>query len=148
MVLCIHNCRFVWSVTEEPPITATDILPDGFDFTDPDLNLAAVPHEEFLALRRTAPIFWVEQEPNARAGMEGTGYWALSKHADVSAVSKNSKVFSSRENGAIIRYPETATRESVELTRFVIINQDAPEHTQTRGIISRGFTPRAISALD
>ena len=130
-------------------MTASDILPDGFDFTDPDTNLAAVPHDEFLALRRSAPIFWVEQEPRARAGMEGgTGYWAVSKHADVAAVSKNSKVFSSRENGAIIRYPETATREAVELTRFVIINQDAPEHTQTRGIISRGFTPRAISALE
>ncbi len=123
-------------------------VPTGFDLTDPDVNLAAVPHAEFLALRQSAPITWVEQEPAAMAGMEGTGYWALTKHADVAAVSKNSKVFSSRENSAIIRYPETATRESVELTRFVIINQDAPEHTQTRGIISRGFTPRAISALD
>ncbi len=123
-------------------------VPVAFDPTDPDVNLAAVPHEEFQALRQTAPITWVEQQPLARAGMEGTGYWAVTKHADVAAVSKNSKVFSSRENSAIIRYPETATRESVELTRFVIINQDAPEHTQTRSIISRGFTPRAISALD
>jgi len=128
-------------------VTASPV-PAGFDFTDPDVNLAAVPHGEFLALRRSAPIFWVEQQPGARAGMEGTGYWALSKHADVAAVSKSSKVFSSFQNGAIIRLPETATRESVELTRLVIINQDAPEHTQTRGIISRGFTPRAISALD
>ncbi len=123
-------------------------VPAGFDLTDPDVNLAAVPHDEFRALRRTAPITWVEQEPSARAGMEGTGYWALTKHADVAAVSKNSKVFSSFQNGAIIRLPEASTRESVELTRLVIINQDAPEHTQTRSIISRGFTPRAISALD
>ncbi len=123
-------------------------VPAEFDPTDPDVNLAAVPHDAFRALRQTAPITWVAQEPSARAGMEGAGYWAVTKHADVAAVSKNSKVFSSRENSAIIRYPETATRESVELTRFVIINQDAPEHTQTRSIISRGFTPRAISALD
>jgi cholest-4-en-3-one 26-monooxygenase len=129
-------------------LNPTDVLPPGFDFTDPDLNLAAVPHEQFLALRRSAPIFWVEQTPEASAGMLGSGYWAVTKHADVSAVSKNSKVFSSRENGAIIRFPETATRESVELTRFVIINQDAPEHTATRQIISRGFTPRAIGALE
>jgi cholest-4-en-3-one 26-monooxygenase len=129
-------------------LTPTDVLPPGFDFTDPDLNLAAIPHEQFLALRQAAPIFWVEQTPEARAGMLGNGYWAVSKHADVSAVSKNSKVFSSRENSAIIRYPEGATRESVEMTRFVIINQDAPEHTATRQIISRGFTPRAIGALE
>jgi cholest-4-en-3-one 26-monooxygenase len=30
----------------------------------------------------------------------------------------------------------------------VIINQDAPEHTQLRSIISRGFTPRSIGALE
>ena len=130
-------------------MTAT--LPVGFDFTDPDTNLAGVPHEEFAALRRSCPIFWVEQPENARAGMSeasGSGYWAVTKHADVLAVSKNSKVFSSRENGVIIRNPETATRESIEMTQVVIINQDAPEHTQLRSIISRGFTPRAIGALE
>ena len=129
----------------------TSVLPAGFDLTDPDLNLAGVPHEEFAALRRTAPIFWVEQVPEARAGMSdasGNGYWAVTKHADVGAVSKNTAVFSSRENGVIIRLPDTATRESVEQTQVVIINQDAPEHTQLRAIISRGFTPRAIGVLE
>jgi cholest-4-en-3-one 26-monooxygenase len=130
-------------------MTAT--LPSDFDFTDPDVNWAGVPHDEFAAARLTAPIFWVEQPESARAGMSvesGTGYWAVTKHADVAEVSKNSKVFSSRENAVIIRYPETAQRDSIELTRVVIINQDAPEHTQTRRIISRGFTPRAIGALE
>lgn len=129
----------------------TSVLPSGFDLTDPDLNRARIPHEEFAALRRTAPIFWVEQAPEARAGMSdasGTGYWAVTKHADVGAISKNTAVFSSRENGVIIRLPETATRESVEQTQVVIINQDAPEHTQLRSIISRGFTPRAIGVLE
>ena len=129
--------------------TSSTTLPEGFDLTDPDVNLVAVPHDELAALRRTEPVRWIEQTPEARAGMTGgTGYWAVTKHADVSAVSKNSAVFSSWENGAIIRLPETATRDSVEMTRVVLINQDAPEHTQTRKIISRGFTPRVISALD
>jgi cholest-4-en-3-one 26-monooxygenase len=129
----------------------TDILPSAFDFTDPDVNLNAVPHEEFATLRKVSPIHWVEQTEPARAGMSvesGTGYWAVTKHADIAAISKNSKVFSSRENGVIIRLPETASRESVELTQVVVINQDAPEHTQLRSIISRGFTPRAIGALE
>ena len=132
-------------------MTASDILPAGFDFTDPDVNLNAVPHDEFTALRQSEPIVWVEQTHEARAGMSeasGTGYWAVTKHADVAAVSKNSKVFSSRENGVIIRNPVTATRESIEMTQVVIINQDAPDHTQLRSIISRGFTPRAINALE
>ncbi|MGA8256864.1 MAG: cytochrome P450 [Nocardioides sp.] len=132
-------------------MTTAPITSPGFDLTDPDVNQAGVPHDEFRALRASAPVSWVEQEPAALAGMSdaaGTGYWAVTKHADVAAVSKNSKVFSSRENGVIIRNPVTATRESVEMTQVVIINQDAPEHTQLRSIVSRGFTPRAIGALE
>ncbi|WP_221176298.1 cytochrome P450 [Nocardioides marmorisolisilvae] len=130
-------------------MTAT--LPQDFDFTDPDLNLDRIPHEEFAELRSAEPIRWVEQPASARAGMlesSGTGYWAITKHADVLAVSKNSKVFSSHVNGVIIRNPETSTVDSVEMSKVVIINQDAPDHTQLRSIISRGFTPRAIGALE
>ncbi len=129
----------------------TEILPVGFDLTDPDVNLAGVPHEQFAVLRKTAPIHWVEQADNARAGMHpdaGTGYWAVTRHEDIAEVSKNSKVFSSQVNGAIIRLPETATRESLEMTQVVVLNQDAPVHTALRSIIARGFTPRAIGALD
>jgi cholest-4-en-3-one 26-monooxygenase len=132
-------------------VTAADVVPAGFDFTDPGTNEQSIPHEEFMALRKNAPVFWVEQEQGARDGMSeesGTGYWALSKHADVSAVSKDAKNFSTAENGAIIRFQEGMLREQVELQRVMLINQDAPEHTKTRQIISRGFTPRAISALD
>ncbi|WP_370247368.1 cytochrome P450 [Nocardioides sp.] len=117
------------------------------DLTDPDLNLAGIPHAEFARLRTAAPVQWIEQTPEARAGFLGTGYWAVTRHADVATVSKNSSVFSSAENGALIRLGPDATRANVELTRVVILNQDAPEHTQTRRIVSRGFTPRAIEAL-
>jgi cholest-4-en-3-one 26-monooxygenase len=129
-------------------VTAQPAVPVGFDPTDPDLCLAGIPHEQFLELRRTAPVWWVEQAPEARAGMHGgTGFWALSKHADVSAVSKNSKDFSSLENGAIIRFAEDMTREQVEVQSVMLINQDPPDHTKIRQIISRGFTPRAIGGL-
>ena len=90
-------------------MTAADVVPAGFDFTDPGINEKNIPHDEFLALRKKAPVFWVEQEQGARDGMSeesGTGYWAVSKHADVAAVSKNSKDFSTAENGAIIRFQE------------------------------------------
>ena len=132
-------------------MTAVDVVPAGFDPTDPELNEASIPHEEFLALRKKAPVFWVEQPQGSRDGMAaeaGTGYWAMSKHADVAAVSKNSKDFSSAENGAIIRFQEGILREQVELQRVMLINQDPPEHTATRHIISRGFTPRSIGALE
>ena len=67
-------------------MTATHIIPARFDLTDPDIDRDSVPHGEFAALRGSAPVFWAEQEPEARAGMEGgTGYWAVTRHADVAA---------------------------------------------------------------
>lgn len=121
-------------------------IPAGFDPTDPDLCQAGIPLEQFVELRRTAPVWWVEQEPGARAGFNGNGFWAVSKHADVAAVSKNSKDFSSLENGAIIRFAPDMTREQVEMQGIMLINQDPPQHTKIRQIISRGFTPRSINA--
>ena len=127
---------------------AAPAVPAGFDPTDPDLNLERIPLQEFMELRRTAPVFWVEQPEDARGGMEGgTGYWAISRHEDVSAVSKNNKDFVSSENSAIIRFQPGMTRDQVEMQRVMLINQDPPTHTSTRQIISRGFTPRSIGAL-
>ena len=131
-------------------MTTTRPLPE-VDFTDPDLVRHGLPHDQFRSVRETAPVRWIEQEQAARDGMSaesGTGYWALTRHADVAAVSKNSKVFSSWENGAIIRFHEGIEREAVEMQRVIIINQDAPEHTHTRRIVSRAFTPRAVGGLD
>lgn len=127
-------------------MTVTPNLPPGFDFTDPDVYETRVPHQEFLELRQNAPVFWVDQVPEAHAGLP-EGYWAVSKHEDVQAVSKDSTNFSTRENGAIIRFAADMTREQVELTRSMVINHDPPDHTRLRSIISRGFTPRAIEGL-
>lgn len=127
------------------------VIPEGFDFTDPFVNEVQIPHDEFLALRQSSPIHWVAQAPGTYDGMAeecGGGYWAITKHADVSAISKDSKSWSTWENGAIIRFTEGMQRDQIELQRFILINQDPPEHTHTRGIISRGFTPRAITALE
>lgn len=129
-------------------MTTTSPLPVGFDLTDPGLNEQRIPHEEYLVLRKNAPIFWVEQPEESRAGMTGgDGYWAITRHADVSAISKNSKDFVTSENTAIIRFAPDMTRDQLELQRVMLINQDPPDHTKTRQIISRGFTPKAIGAL-
>ncbi|MDP3968129.1 MAG: cytochrome P450 [Nocardioides sp.] len=129
-------------------MTTEATLEAGFDPTDPDVMSEGVPHEEMLRLRRTAPVSWVTQTEAALAGFPGhEGYWALSKHEDVAAVSKNSTDFSTRENGVIIRFAPDMDREGVEQSNFLLINHDAPEHTKLRKIVSRAFTPRAIGSL-
>jgi len=129
----------------------TEILPEGFDFTDPDVNQRAIPHDEFRIARQNSPIVWIEQAPAEVTGFApgaGNGYFAVTKHEDVSAISKDSKNWSTWVNGAIIRFPGEMMREQIELQRVILINQDPPEHTATRAIISRGFTPRSIAELE
>ncbi len=71
----------------------------------------------------------------------------VTKHHDVKEVSRNSELFSSRENTAIIRFRDGMPRDNIEVQRLLLLNMDPPMHTKLRGIISRGFTPRAINSL-
>jgi cholest-4-en-3-one 26-monooxygenase len=117
----------------------------GFDLTDPDLYAHRVPQEELAELRRAAPVWWNAQPSDM--GFDDDGFWAVTRHSDVVAVSRDSETFSSYENGAIIRFVSGNTREQVELQRVIMLNTDPPHHTKVRGIVSRGFTPRAINGL-
>src|SRR5215813_12295311 len=121
-------------------------LPAGFDFTDPELYVHRVPAEEFALLRRTAPVWWNAQ-PRGAGGFDDEGYWVVTRHADIVEISRNSDLFGSWENTAIIRLGELQTEESLAMQRLIMLNIDPPEHTKLRGIISRGFTPRAINNL-
>jgi cholest-4-en-3-one 26-monooxygenase len=125
---------------------STMSLPEGFDFTDPDLLEQRLPVEEFVELRRTAPVWWNAQ-PHGIAGFQDDGYWVVSRHADVKEISRDTETFSSAENTAIIRFNEGMTREQIEAQRLILLNMDPPDHTKVRRIVSRGFTPRAVEAL-
>ncbi len=121
-------------------------IPEGFDFTDPDMYANRLPFEEFAELRQTAPIWW-NAHPHGQGGFADDGFWVVSKHADVKEVSRNSELFSSWENTAIIRFADDLPRDRIEMQRLLLLNMDPPVHTKQRGIISRGFTPRAINSL-
>jgi cholest-4-en-3-one 26-monooxygenase len=121
-------------------------IPAGFDFTDPDLYAERVPLKEFAELRTVAPIWWCET-PYRAAGFDDAGYWVVTKHSDVMEISRNSALFSSSENTAIIRFASDMPRERIEMQRLILLNMDPPHHTAQRGIVSRGFTPKAINAL-
>jgi cholest-4-en-3-one 26-monooxygenase len=126
-------------------VAVPDIQP-GFDPTDPEIYKTRVPAQELAELRRAAPVWWVAQRRGS-AGFDDDGYWAVTRHADVMAISKAPEVFSSSENTALIRFQEGIPRESIDMQRIILLNMDPPDHTRMRGIVSRGFTPRAIGAL-
>ncbi|MEU6821424.1 cytochrome P450 [Streptomyces atriruber] len=122
-------------------------LPDGFDFTDPDLLQDRVPLPEFAQLRQTEPVRWIAQPPRI-SGYDDAGYWAVTRHEDVKYVSTHPELYSSNLNTAIIRFNETITRDQIEVQKMIMLNMDPPEHTRVRQIVQRGFTPRAIRSLE
>ncbi|SES24085.1 cholest-4-en-3-one 26-monooxygenase [Lentzea xinjiangensis] len=121
-------------------------IPEGFDFTDPDMYASRLPLEELAELRKTAPIWW-NAKPPGQGGFPDEGYWVVTRHHDVKEISRNSELFSSRENTAIIRFRDDMPRDNIEMQRLLLLNMDPPTHTKVRGIISRGFTPRAVGNL-
>lgn len=121
-------------------------IPPGFDPCDPEIYTTRVPDEELAQLRRAAPVWWVEQR-HGSTGFDDDGYWAVTRYSDIMDISRNPADYSSWENTAIIRFHEGIPRESIEMQRFVLLNIDPPQHTNLRGIVSRGFTPRAIGNM-
>ncbi|MGY0023648.1 cytochrome P450 [Streptomyces sp. cg35] len=122
-------------------------LPDGFDFTDPDLLQDRVPYPEFAQLRQAEPVRWIPQEPGI-SGFDDAGYWAVTRHADVKYVSTHPEIYSSHTNTAVIRFNSSIQRDQIEVQKMIMLNMDPPEHTRVRQIVQRGFTPRAIRSLE
>lgn len=123
------------------------LLPEGFDFTDPALIAERIPHEEFALLRNTEPIWWNDQ-PFGASGYPDEGYWVVTKHADVRAVSLQDEVFSSHENTSLIRTNTTSNQDLHDASRDnIMLFLDGPKHAKLRRIVSRGFTPRVVAGV-
>ncbi len=121
------------------------LLPQGYDFTDPDILVQGIPVTEFAELRRTAPVWWNEQRESI---FDDGGYWVISRHEDIKSISRNGDLWSTNRKGAVMRMPDGTTAEQLDLTKALLINHDAPEHTRLRKIVSRLFTPRAVATLE
>ncbi|MCX6542618.1 MAG: cytochrome P450 [Actinobacteria bacterium] len=95
------------------------------------------PHDQFDLLRRSAPVFW-HDEPN------GSGFWAITKHADVKKISRDPRTFSSALGSTFIPDQD---EETLMMLRLSVLNMDDPQHTRYRNIVAKGFTPRVIAKL-
>lgn len=85
------------------------------------------------------PVFVRTNRPGAATAR---GFWAVGTHADVVDVSRRPAEFSSGQGTQI--FDQTAEMREY---RGSIIDMDAPEHLRLRKIVSRGFTPRILSAM-
>src|SRR5687768_1340823 len=93
------------------------------------------PTEVYRRLRDEAPVYFSERY----------GFYALSRFDDVVAASRDWKAFSSShgiELSTLSKDPDT-----IRSLRMIIM-MDPPEHDRLRALVSRVFTPRAVTALE
>lgn len=112
-------------------------LGQGATWLRPDRDLL------FARLRDEMPVSQQHGIPFL-AGTRDLAWWAVTRHADVTFVSRNPELFASGRGGTNIG------DIPAELAEFLgsIINMDAPRHTKIRRLISAGFTPKRVAALD
>ena len=99
----------------------------------------ADPWPMYTALRDHDPVHHVVPDDPAQ------DYWVLSRHADIWAAARDHGTFSSAQ-GLTVNYGELELIGLQDNPPMVM--QDPPAHTEFRKLVSRGFTPRQVEAVE
>jgi cholest-4-en-3-one 26-monooxygenase len=119
-----------------PPTATADLSLDDIDLLE-DTWAQAIPYDQFRLLRREAPVYWHDM-PDAK------GFWAVTKHTDVKAISRDWETYSTELGSTFLRDFDD---EAMALVRMTLLNMDPPRHTRYRRLVSAGFTPRMIKSM-
>jgi cytochrome P450 len=103
----------------------------GANPLDPNFRLDPYP-----ALKRLREIEPIHETP--------LGIWRLSRYADCVRVLRDLPVGVRRTDGTLPGVDES----KLENQRNFMLQQDPPNHTRLRKLVSRAFTPRAVAALE
>ena len=117
----------------------TDRDPDELNLTDSALYADGFPHEIFTRLRHDEPVRW-QPFPQGFPGDHDDGFWVLSKHEDIQAVSRNPELFSAFDGPQLSNQPEIAGS--------MLVSMEGKDHVRQRRLISAGFTPRMVNQLE
>ncbi len=126
--------------TDTPPPAG---LPDisEWDFWIGDRRARA---DGFRTLRATPGLpFYPERVLEDSPFAPGPGYYAVTRHEDLWTASRHPELFCSGHGTNIIDL-------GVELNEFYgsMINMDDPKHFRLRTIVSKGFTPKHVAAIE
>lgn len=106
------------------------------DLSSHDSFSNGAPQNTFSRLRREDPLAWCEYPA-------GTGFWSVTRHADVSQLLRDYKWMSSARG---IRMEDQSYEEY--LARRTFQETDPPEHTDVRIRVSKAFTRPVIDQFD
>ncbi|WP_237568873.1 cytochrome P450 [Mycolicibacterium lacusdiani] len=105
---------------------------------------AADREKAFAVLRTDRPVSW--HPPVEDALMHDPadpGYWAVTRHADIVTVSRDSEAFLSGRGVLFENVPE----ELLEASQSFLA-MDAPRHTMLRKVVHAAFTPRQVRRIE
>lgn len=108
------------------------------DVYNPDNYTRGIPHDQFAWLRKNAPVHWHEHPG-------GHGYWVLSKHADVLAVSRDFRTFSAEQGFVLV---DDLPAEILDMARNQLLGMDPPKHGPLRRAVITRFTSRMLAELE
>jgi cytochrome P450 len=117
---------------------------DAVDLSDRDwwAGPPSVRYATFAALRRERPFAFFA-EPELPGIPVGPGYRAVTRYADLEAISSQPALFCSGRGAVSI--PDVPA----DLNEFYgsLISMDDPRHAKIRRIVSKAFTPRVLEQL-
>ncbi len=119
-------------------------LPLGIDLLDARLFERAEAHEAFRLLRRERPVPW-------HPGTERlNGFWSFTKYEDILFVSRHPELFISSHGiaGAGLRDVGDYVPPRPGDGGVSLITMDPPRHVKMRRLVNKGFTPRAVNAME
>ena len=105
---------------------------------------AADRERSFAELRAERPVSWHPPVEDAlMPDPDDPGYWAVTRRADIAAVSRNNEVFLS---GRGVMF-ENVPVELLEASQSFLA-MDPPRHTKLRKVVSAAFTPRQVRRIE
>jgi cytochrome P450 len=129
------------------PLTPTSPRPyDPIDLSSRAFwsTTAAEREKSFAELRAQRPITWQPPvEDSLMHDPSDPGHWAVTRHADIVAVSRDSDTFLSGRGVLFENVPE----ELLEASQSFLA-MDAPRHTLIRKVVHAAFTPRQVRRIE
>ena len=127
------SVKVAWSAMDQPYppgdiVSAVTTAPEdlGIDLMS-GVFFGREPHDAYAWMRANAPVYY--DEPN--------DLWAAASYAAVKAASVDTESFSNA-GGIRPKFPPIP----------MMIDFDAPEHVRRRRLVSEGFTPKRVRAME
>src|SRR5580698_2237298 len=106
-------------MTSAPDALGIDLLSGAF--------YGREPHDAYAWMRANAPVYYDE----------ANDLWGVASYASVKSISVDTETFSSAQ-GIRPKLPQIP----------MMIDFDAPEHVRRRRLVSEGFTPKRVRAME